>query len=76
MQTIPEISEVPEEILNHHFVVSLLDRVDFLTKRVEQLESEIRLLKTHSPKPVIPPSSNLETTKHQPKDGIKKNSFH
>ena len=76
MQTIPDISEVPEEILNHGFVVSLLERVDFLTKRVEQLESENRLLKTHPPKPVIPPSSNLEPTKDQPKNGIKKNSFH
>lgn len=76
MTTIPPLDDVPEEILHHPFVVALLEKVAFLTDKVERLEAEIRLLKSHSAQPNIPPSSNLEPTRHPPKDGIKKNSFH
>lgn len=67
---------VPKEILTHPFVESLLERITFLSDQVERLEAEVRLLKSHSPKPKIPPSSNLEIGKAQPTDGIKKNSLH
>ena len=76
MAKTPALEEVPEEILNHPFVVSLLEKVAFLTHKVERLEAEIRLLKSHSPKPTLPPSSNLAPPRHDPKDGIKKNSLH
>ena len=71
-----EIEGVPDEILTHPFVVSLLEKVVTLSDQVERLEAEVRLLKAHSPKPKIPPSSKLESRKPQPTDGIKKNSFH
>ena len=76
MAKTPSFDKVPEEILHHPFVVALLEKVAFLTDKVERLEAEIRLLKSHSAQPNIPPSSNLEPTRHPPRDGIKKNSFH
>ena len=47
MATIPPHDDVPKEILHHPFVVALLEKVAFLTDKVERLEAEIRLLKSH-----------------------------
>ena len=76
MTTIPPHDDVPKEILHHPFVVALLEKVAFLTDKVERLEAEIRLLKSHPAKPTLQPSSNLEPTRSSSKDEVKKNSFH
>jgi len=75
MTTIPPHDDVPKEILDHPFVVALLEKVAFLTDKVERLEAEIRLLKSHPAKPTLQPSSNLEPTRSSSKDGGKKKLF-
>ena len=64
-----------DQILNHSFVGYLQDIISCQSLEIEKLKAEIRLLKGHSAKPVIPPNSNLEGRKSKSYEGIKKNSL-
>ena len=64
-----------EQILNNPFVGYLQGIILDQSLEIEKLKSEIRLLKGHSAKPVIPPNSNLEGSSSKSDKGIKKNSL-
>jgi len=69
------LESTPAEILNHPIVEYLHGIIKEQSLEIDKLKAEIRLLKGHSAKPVIPPNSNLEGPKSQSLNGIKKNSF-
>ena len=65
-----------KELSTHPLVAYLLDLTERQSIEIEQLKAEIRLLKGHSAKPVIPPNSNLENSRNcSSDDEVKKNSF-
>ncbi|MCK5369040.1 MAG: hypothetical protein KAQ62_10825, partial [Cyclobacteriaceae bacterium] len=75
MQYPSHLQDTPDEILNHPVVGYLQGIIEDLSREIEQLKAEIRLLKDHSAKPVIPPNSNLEGAKIKSLKGVKKNSL-
>jgi len=63
-----------KELSTHPLVEYLLDLTEKQSQQIEQLKSEIRLLKGHSAKPAIRPNSNLEGVKSKSLNGVKKNA--
>lgn len=76
MKLADHLQNTPSELLNLPLVEYLLGVIEEQTLRIGQLEAEIRLLKGHSAKPVIPPNSNLEGRKNRSKEEVKKNSLY
>ncbi len=74
MQIPSHLQESSSGLLNHPLVEYLLEVIEGQTVEIEELKSEIRLLKGHSAKPIIPPNSNLEGSKSRSVEGVKKNS--
>jgi len=63
-----------KELLPHPLVAHLLDLVDKQSVEIDQLKSEVRLLKGHSAKPSIRPNSGLEGVTGKSSKGEKKPS--
>ncbi len=70
-----QFKDTSDKIFNHPFVGYLHGVISDQSLEIEKLKSEIRLLKGHSAKPVIPPNSNLEGPSSKSNKGIKKNSL-
>jgi len=68
--------DTPPEILNHGLVQHLFGVIESQSKEIEVLKKEIKILKGHSPKPEIPPNSNLEGMKSDPLRRGKKKLFY
>ena len=73
--TIPDhLHNTPKAILNHGLVHHLFGIIEGQSLEIENLKKEVRMLKGHSAKPVIPANSNLEGAKSKSLKGVKKNS--
>jgi hypothetical protein len=66
------LQDTPSEQLKLPQVAYLLEVVEEQTLQIGRLEAEIRILKGHSAKPVIPPNSNLEGIKSRSEEEVKK----
>ena len=76
MQVPIHLKDKALEVLNNPYVDYVHNKIERLSTEVEGLKAEIRLLKGHSPKPVIPPNSNLEGSKSRSEGEVKKNSLY
>jgi len=70
------LQDTRAEILNHPIIGYLHSIIGELSLEIENLKSEIRLLKGHSSKPIIPPNSKMEGKKSNSEKGVKKNSLY
>ena len=76
MQLPSHLQDTASRLLNHPLVEYLLGVIEEQTVEINNLKAEIRLLKGHSAKPVIPPNSNLEGINSQSEEEVKKNFFY